>query len=108
MAGDTLSIGLLLYNGKKFWLQFSDERKSVAKKLLDTNADIVDFASKQLQNKVDEMNKNIQDAHKGLFEAENILNIPEFKHISNYSNGILRFSEPAFLTDQANSSLLNR
>ncbi len=99
LAGDTLSIGLMLYNGDKFWLQFSDERKAVAKKLLDTNADIVDFASKQLQNKVDEMNKYIADAFTGFFEADNILGIPEFKHISNYSNGVLRFSEPAFLND---------
>ena len=99
MAGDTLSIGLLLYNGNKFWLQFSDERKSVAKKLLDTNADIVDFASKQLHNKVDEMNKSIIEAYNSFFEANDILGIPEFKHISNYSNGVLRFSEPAFLND---------
>lgn len=99
LAGDTLSIGLLLYNGNKFWLQFSDERKSVAKKLLDTNADIVDFAAKQLQNKVDEMNKSISEAYNSFFEANDILGIPEFKHISNYSNGVLRFSQPAFLND---------
>jgi len=94
-----LSIGLLLYNGEKFWLQFSEERKSVAKKLLDTNADIVDFTVKQLQNKIDEMNKSISDAYGGFFEADNLLGIPEFKHISNYSNGVIRFSEPAFLND---------
>jgi hypothetical protein len=99
LAGDTLAIGLLLYNGNKFWLQFSDERKSVAKKLLDTNADIVDFTSKQLQNKVDEMNKSINEAYNSFFETNDILGIPEFKHISNYSNGVLRFSEPAFLND---------
>jgi hypothetical protein len=99
LAGDTLSIGLLLSDGKKFWLQFSDERKSVAKRLLDHNADIVDFAAKQLQNKVDEMNKSISDAYNSFFEANDILGIPEFKHISNYSNGVLRFSEPAFLND---------
>jgi hypothetical protein len=99
LAGDTLSIGLLLYNGDQFWLQFSDERKSVAKKLLDTNADIVDFAAKQLQNKVDEMNKSISEAYNSFFEANDILGIPEFKHISNYSNGVLRFSQPAFLND---------
>jgi len=99
LAGDTLSIGLLLYNGDKFWLQFSDERKSVAKKLLDANADIVDFASKQLQNKVDEMNKSISEAYSSFFEGNDVPGIPEFKHISNYSNGVLRFSEPAFLND---------
>jgi hypothetical protein len=99
LAGDTLSIGLLLYNGNRFWIEFSEERKFVAKKLLDVNSNIVDFASKQLQNKVDDMNKSISDAFNSFFEANNLLGIPEFRHISNYSNGVLRFSEPAFLND---------
>ena len=99
LAGDTLSIGLLLYNGDKFWLQFSEERKSVAKKLLDNKADIVDFVAKQLQNKIDEMNRSIANAYSSFFEADNILGVPDFRHISNYSNGVVRFSEPAFLND---------
>ena len=47
LAGDTLSIGLLLHNGDKYWLQFSEEKKAVAKKLLDSKAEIVDFVVKQ-------------------------------------------------------------
>lgn len=99
LAGDTLSIGLILYNGEKFWLQFSEERKAVAKKLLANNSDIVDFTSKQLQNKIEEMNKSIRNAYDSFFAADDLLAIPEFKHISNYSNGVIRFSEPAFLND---------
>lgn len=99
LAGDTLSIGLILYNGEKFWLQFSEERKAVAKKLLANNSDIVDFSAKQLQNKIEGMNKSINNAYDSFFAADNVLGIPEFKHISNYSNGVIRFSEPAFLND---------
>lgn len=102
LAGDALSIGLLLHNGDKYWLQFSEERKSVAKKLLDSKAEIVDFVVKQLKDKVAEMNNSLAAAAVSLFSAEGILNAEKLQHISNYSNGVVRFSEPAFLNDQIN------
>ncbi len=102
LAGDTLSIGLLMHNGKKFWLQFSEERKSVSKKLLEKKAHIVDFIAKQIRDKVDEMNNSLDAADHSLFSADGILNADKILHISNYSNGVVRFSEPAFLNDNAN------
>jgi hypothetical protein len=102
LTNDSLSIGLLLHNGKQFWLQFSEERKLWAKKLLETNADIVDFAARQIQKKVDEMNHGFHTAASELFDAQTLLTADDFAHISQYSNGVLRFSEPMVLNDDIN------
>jgi hypothetical protein len=102
LAGDSLSIGLLMHNGRKFWLQFSEERKAVAKKLLANKADIVDFVTKQIKDKVEEMNGSLNAADHSLFSGEGVLNAEKLLHISNYSNGVVRFSEPAFLNDKVN------
>lgn len=102
LAGDTLSIGLLLHDGERFRLHFSDERKTLAKCLLDTKADTVDFIVKQIQQKIDEVNAENENSKKTLFHLESILTSEKFTHISNYSNGVLRFSEPLFLNDTIN------
>ena len=46
------------------------------------------------------MNNSLAAAAVSLFSAEGILNAEKLLHISNYSNGVVRFSEPAFLNDQ--------
>lgn len=102
LAGDTLSIGLLLHNGEKFWLQFSEERIDVAEKLLESKAGFVDFVVTQIEHKVEEMNRSLKAADYTLFGANNILNDEKFLHISNYSNGVLRFLEPILLNDNIN------
>ena len=91
-----------MHNGKKFWLQFSEERKSVLKKLLENKAHIVDFVAKQIKDKVDEINNSLDAADHSLFSADGILNADKILHISNYPNGVVRFSEPAFLNDNVN------
>ena len=99
LAGDTLSIGLVLFDGEKFWLHFSDDRKNVVKRLLDLKGDTVEFITKQIQQRIDELNTETKKSKSSLFELENILTSDKFTHISNYSNGVLRFSEPAILND---------
>ena len=101
MAGDTLSIGLLLCDGKKFWLHFSVEKKALAKQLLDGKGDIVDFSVKQIEQKVNEVNESLSNQN-DLFQLDNLLNIPPVKHLSVYSNGIIRFTAPSFLNDTIN------
>ena len=102
LAGDTLAIGLLLHDGEKIWLKYSDERKAVVKKLLNDKGDTIDFITKQIQQKVDELNKTSQPIMEIIFPLETLLTSEQFTHISNYSNGILRFTEPSFLNDNIN------
>ena len=101
LAGDSLSIGLLLRDGKRFWLHFSAEKKSFAKQLLNGKGDIVDFAVKQIEQKVNEVNESLNNENE-LFQLDNLLTSDRFNHLSVYSNGIVKFTEPSFLNDTIN------
>jgi len=97
VSGDNLSIGLLLRDGNKFWLHFSDEKKSVAKRLLGSKEDAIDFIVKQIEQKVEEANK--YNSQNSLFDIKDFLTSDGVSHLNVYFNGILRFSEPSFLND---------
>lgn len=99
IAGDSLSIGLLLRDGNRFWLHFSPEKKSLAKQLLAGKGDIVDFAVKQIQQKVEEANETLRSEQNSLFVITQLLTSDRFNHLSTYANGIVRFTEPSFLND---------
>ncbi len=102
LAGDSLSIGLLLRDGNRFWLHFSAEKKSLAKQLLDGKGDIVDFVVKQIEQKVNEVNERLNNPQNELFQLDNLLTSDRFNHLSVYCNGILRFTEPSYLNDIIN------
>lgn len=102
IAGDSLSIGLLLRDGNRFWLHFSPEKKTIARQLLGSKGDIVDFTVKQIQQKVHETNELLKTEANSLFGITQLLTSDRFNYISTYSNGIIRFTEPAFLNDKIN------
>lgn len=99
IAGDSLSIGLLLRDGNHFWLHFSPEKKTIARQLLGSKGDIVDFTVKQIQQKVDEANETLKSEQNSLFGITQLLTSDRFNHLSTYSNGVIRFTEPAYLND---------
>lgn len=102
LAGDTLSIGLLLRDVNKFRVHFSDDRKKLARRLLNTKGDVVDYLAKQIEQKVSDLNNQIEQTKDGLFTLDTLLTSERIDHLSIYSNGILRFSEPTFLNDIMN------
>ena len=102
MTDDCLSIGLLVYDGKKFWLQFSEDRKNAVKRLMDENGDAIDFIVKQIIAQVKKINKEIVKSDSELFVLNSLLNSDYFNYLNNYSNGLLRFSKPSFLNDTIN------
>jgi len=102
MTDDCLSIGLLVFNGSKYWLQFSEERKNASKRLMDENADAVDFVVKQITLYIQKLNKDIVKSTTELFPLNSLLNSEYFNYLNNYSNGLLRFSKPSFLNDVIN------
>ncbi|MDI9366158.1 MAG: hypothetical protein QM541_14470 [Flavobacterium sp.] len=99
LSGDTLSIGLLLHDGKKFILRFSYERKTLVKKILGANEAVIDFIVKQIEQKISEVNSEILSNSPLLFNSNSFLKGEYFDYLSNYSNGILRFSNATFLND---------
>jgi hypothetical protein len=102
MTDDCLSIGLLVCDGSKYWLQFSEERKNSSKRLMDENADAVDFIVKQITLQIQKLNKEIIKSNSELFPLNSLLNSDYFSYLNNYSNGLLRFSKPSFLNDVIN------
>ena len=102
MTDDCLSIGLLVCDGSKYWLQFSEDRKNASKRLMDENADAVDFIVKQISLHIQKLNKEIIKSNTELFPLNSLLNSEYFSYLNNYSNGLLRFSKPSFLNDVIN------
>jgi hypothetical protein len=102
MTDDCLSIGLLVCDGSKYWLQFSEERKNASKRLMDENADAVDFIVKQISLHIQKVNKEIIKSNTEFFPLNSLLNSEYFSYLNNYSNGLLRFSKPSFLNDVIN------
>lgn len=99
MTDDNLSIGLLLCDGSKYWLQFSEERINAAKRLIAENADTVDFIVKQISLHIQKLNAEITKPKTGLLPLNSLLNSDYFNYLSNNSNGFLRFSQAFFLND---------
>ncbi len=103
-----LSIGLLLYDGEKLWLQFSNERRSVARQLLQDKHHLIDFLTKQIQLNVTETNRLLDATRTQLFDLQHLISSEKFTYLSNYSNGVIRFSAPVFLNDTVDESKFHK
>lgn len=105
-AGDTVAIGMLLFNGSKLKYYISDKKKNIALKLLnDKNVDI-DFFIKQITNKCDIINNDIDE--RNLFNKyDKISDVSYINYLSNYSNGLLQFSKPTVFFDEVDDFKFN-
>ncbi len=105
-AGDTVAIGMLLFDGSKLKYYISDKKKNIALKLLnDKNVDI-DFFIKQITNKCDIINNDIDE--RNLFNKyDKISDVSYINYLSNYSNGLLQFSKPTVFFDEVDDFKFN-
>lgn len=97
IVGDTLSIGLLVCRGNKYWLKVSDHKKNIAKKLLGDKEKSVDFVIKQLSTYLKELNQETQKSD--LFKFESFITEDYINYLNVYANGILQFSKASVLDD---------
>ena len=101
MTDDSLSIGLLLCDGQKYWLEFSNEKINVTKNLIGENAVAVDFVVRQLNSFIEQANKNLSSPESEIGkldrELDIFLNSAYLNNLNNSSNGLLRFSKVVFL-----------
>jgi hypothetical protein len=105
-AGDTVAIGMLLFDGSKLKYYISDKKKNISLKLLnDKNVDI-DFFIKQITNKCDIINSDIDE--RNLFNKyDKISDVSYINYLSNYSNGLLQFSKPTVFFDEVDDFKFN-
>ena len=100
-AGDSLSIGLLLYDKNGFRIKFSDNKKKAAKSLLYEKGKIVDFVVKQIEQRIIEDNIQLSNIDNKLFDSTLFINSDYIKYLSKYSNGILQFSNHTLLSNES-------
>lgn len=101
MAGDSLSIGLLVCRGNEYWLKISETKKKIVKKLINNKARSVDFALKQLENYLIQLKFNSDNEQ--LFPLEKFLTLDYVDYLNIYSNGLLQFSKASILDDSFNN-----
>ena len=99
-AGDSISVGLLLCHKDKYFLLFSHNKINIVKKLIDDNADVIDFIVKQLSQHIEKLNTESVKSKSELFPLKTLLNSEYFSYLNTYCNGVLQFSAPAFINDE--------
>lgn len=105
-AGDTVAIGMLLFDGSKLKYYISEKKKSIALKLLNDKSIDIDFFIKQITNKCDVINNDIDE--RNLFNKyDKISDVSYINYLSNYSNGLLQFSKPSIFFDEVDDFKFN-
>lgn len=98
LTGDSLSIGLLVCRGNKYWLKISDHKKNIAKKLLGEKEKSIDFVIKQLAIYLKQLNEETQKT--SLFKLQSFITEDYINYLNIYSNGILQFSKASEIVDE--------
>lgn len=98
---DSLAIGVLLFDGKKFRTYFSDKKKRLANNLLDDKNLNINFIVNQIIEKCNTINSDKEEL-KLFYKFDKISEITYFEYLSNYSNGIIQFSKPKLLFEEMN------
>ena len=103
-AGDTLSIGLLAFDGELWHVHFSKSRTTTAIKLAPGAAHAIPLLIEQIIMKVKALNADLQESRNLLFGPSKQFSATDFEQFSQYSNGLLRFTAPAPLSVGLNAA----
>ncbi|KOY85592.1 hypothetical protein AD998_04990 [bacterium 336/3] len=97
-ANDRLSIGLIGFDENSVKFRFSDLRKTIAIKLLNSNS-IINYITTQIDKKLSQnvINLEAQIQTKGANDTNWIGSYLDY--LQKYSNGTLQFSEPILILD---------
>ncbi|MEO2060819.1 MAG: DUF3037 domain-containing protein [Mesonia sp.] len=98
---DSVAIGMLLFDGKKFRTYFSDKKKRLANNLLDDKNVNLNFIVNQIIEKCNAVNSDKEEL-KLFYKFDKLSEISYFDYLSNYSNGIIQFSKPKPLYEEMN------
>lgn len=108
MSGDSLSIGLIISTPEGSKLKISKERKKIAKGFLSSNSDVIDFIERELVNKIKFLNESFVKNKNSLFDTPDLLDDKYLSYLSNYSNGLLKFSLPKLVADDIDDIKFNK
>ena len=99
-SGESVAVGLFVYSGNKYFVQFSDNKKKIAKMLMESGSELVDYLSKQITQKTEELNQILSDNKSRLFKTTSLINSNYFNYLNKYSNNVLQFSSSYIIIDK--------
>lgn len=108
MSGDSLTIGLIMSTSTGIKLRFSKTRKQIIKGFISVDVSVIDTIEREVQNTVKELNNSDLIKKSGLFDLPTLLDANYFAYLSNYSNGLLKFSTPNFIADDVDDQKFNK
>ncbi|PRY98287.1 hypothetical protein [Marinilabilia salmonicolor] len=105
LSDDSLVIGMILSDQKGFRYKFSQRKKRIAKGILTSDSRVLDYLEKEITHKLDELNTLAKKskAEPEIFDLKSSFSSEYFEYLSRYSNGLLKFTAPNFITDQVNA-----
>ena len=87
LTEDSITIGLLAFNGRNAYFDFSSEKLKMAKSFLDKNS------LSYLEGALTSMGRSFLNNNGGIVDKK-LLDEKYLKYLSNYSNGILKIGKP--------------
>jgi hypothetical protein len=98
---DSIAIGVVMAINNKVFSHFSDGRVGLASKLIRNNDVNVKFIANQIAKKI----QNISNQSNGELSVNmNFINEAYFSYLNKYSNGLLSFSKPAYVSSDITES----
>jgi hypothetical protein len=96
---------MILSDQKGFRYKFSQRKKRIAKGILTSDSRVLDYLEKEITHKLDELNTLAKKskAEPEIFDLKSSFSSEYFEYLSRYSNGLLKFTAPNFITDQVNA-----
>lgn len=100
--GDSIAIGILLYDGSRFRHYISESKKKRSQKLFPSGLNL-DLALKGVISKSNEISQD-RSKNQLFYDSDKYSNYKYFEYLSDYSNGILQFSKPNMISGEMNDS----
>lgn len=97
LSGDSLTIGVVVFNEFKFKVQFSNQKISTAKSLVDIDNKFFNLIIKEIKLKLESSNNDFDLYKNGLLSVDHKFNDTYFDYVARYSNGIIEFTTPKFI-----------
>ena len=106
VTGDNVSIGVVMFDGTQFRYYFSEKKKKIATRLIETNSIDLDFITKQFSYRFNEVNAEFNDWKFFPTRFEKLRDASYFDYLNKYSNGLVQFSSPFILNNEEVDELL--